>query len=297
MQQRLWVCGLGTKLGAGVRVLAAIAVALVAATLGGCSLPNPIGAAPPPEIASGARLLAQGDEQAAQVQFDKALRNGRHAGTVYLMVLRACQALGRSDLAVRYGQQALNKAAGLNKLQRAEVYSALGDSYLRLRDWARAIEANRAALKLDPDNPRFLNNLGYTIAEAPSSAADLQQALEMTTRAVSLARSQRAFFDDRDVGVFLDSVGWVWYRMGQYAEAIRTLQQAADLAPGEPEIHLHLARAYESQGRYEEALVQAQRAVHAAPRNEAVRQAHDEIRSRALAERSNRAGAASGATP
>ncbi|HSV73324.1 MAG TPA: tetratricopeptide repeat protein [Chthonomonadales bacterium] len=278
-------------------VLRAALPALALVLLGGCALPRQITASPPPEIAFGARLLAQGDEQGAQVQFDRAIRNGGGNGTVFLMVLRACQTVGRSDLAVQYGQQALKEAAGLNRIQRAEIHSAMGDCYLRMRDWTRAIEANRAALELDPDNPRFLNNLGYTIAEAPSSAADLQQALEMTTRAVSLARSQRSFFDDRDVGVFLDSVGWVLYRMGRHPEAVRVLQQAADLAPGEPEIHLHLAKAYESQGRYEEALVQAQRALRAAPRSDAVQQAHDEIRGRALAERGAQQGPPSRQAP
>ncbi len=42
---------------------------------------------------------------------------------------------------------------------------------------------------------------------------------------------------------FQDSMGWVRYRQGRFAEAVEHLEQAAAWQPGEPEIDGHLEEA------------------------------------------------------
>jgi Flp pilus assembly protein TadD len=65
--------------------------------------------------------------------------------------------------------------------------------------------------------------------------------------------------------------------MGEFDKAASILAQAAEMSPGEPEIHFHLARAYEAKGDMEKAFVQLQRAVQADPQHPQIAQMRKEL--------------------
>ena len=73
------------------------------------------------------------------------------------------------------------------------------------------------ALELQPDQPQVLNYLGYSLVERREK---LDEALAMIERAVA----QRP-----DNGAIVDSLGWVQFRLGDYAEAVQNLERAAEL--------------------------------------------------------------------
>jgi len=99
-------------------------------------------------------------------------------------------------------------------------------------DWPAAEKDLKTALKLAPDEPDVLNNLGYSWIELRQN---IPQALAMLEK----ARTLRPFD-----GYIIDSVGWAYYRLGKYQDAARTLLNAVLLVPGDPTINEHLGDAY-----------------------------------------------------
>jgi len=126
---------------------------------------------------------------------------------------------------------------------------ARGISHERLDQWGRAEADFRAALKLSPDQPQILNYLGYSLVEKQTN---LDEALEMIERAVA-ARP--------DSGYIVDSLGWVLYRLGRYAEAVGHMEQAVELMAVDPVVNDHLGDVYWAVGRIREAEFQWKRAL------------------------------------
>ena len=92
-------------------------------------------------------------------------------------------------------------------------------------------------LAIDPDNEQTLNYYAYMLADR---GVDLENALKMAQRAVQLEPQQYAY---------LDSLGWVYFKMGQYAFAEQNLLQASARMGTDPTVHDHLGELYEKTGR------------------------------------------------
>jgi Flp pilus assembly protein TadD len=82
-------------------------------------------------------------------------------------------------------------------------------------------------MKLQPDEPHAYNALGYTFADRNQR---LPEAYELIERALKLAP------DDAHI---IDSMGWVYFRMGNLAKARELLERAFALRP-DAEIGAHL---------------------------------------------------------
>ncbi|MGA9825253.1 MAG: tetratricopeptide repeat protein, partial [Methylocystis sp.] len=57
-------------------------------------------------------------------------------------------------------------------------------------------------------------------------------------------------------GYIVDSLGWAYFRLGRYDEAVNELEKAIDLKPSDPVINDHLGDAYWHVGRKLEAQFQ-----------------------------------------
>ena len=68
--------------------------------------------------------------------------------------------------------------------------------------------------------------------------------------------------------MIIDSLGWAHYRFGRYDEAVRELEKAVELKPGDPVINDHLGDAYWKVGRRLEARFQWQHAKDSSPEPE-----------------------------
>lgn len=99
-------------------------------------------------------------------------------------------------------------------------------------DYPGAESAGRDALRIAPDLPAALNFLGYLIAD---HGGDLAEAEQLIQRALAL---------DPDNGAFVDSLGWVLFRLGRLEDARRQLERALLLTGGDPTIHEHLGDVY-----------------------------------------------------
>ena len=74
-------------------------------------------------------------------------------------------------------------------------------------------------------------------------------------------KDRRAVAADPDNGAYIDSLGWVFYQMGRYQEALVQLQRAARLVPDDGTIQEHLGDVYLSLGRRLEAAEAYRRAL------------------------------------
>ncbi len=98
----------------------------------------------------------------------------------------------------------------------------------------------RSILALDPENAQALNALGYTLADRTDRHQE------------ALGYIERAYARHPDDGAFIDSMGWVQYRLGNLDEALKYLRRAWELVP-DGEVGSHLAEVLWVSGRQDEA--------------------------------------------
>ncbi|WP_169544587.1 tetratricopeptide repeat protein [Sneathiella aquimaris] len=143
---------------------------------------------------------------------------------------------------------------------------ARGIAFERLNEWNNAEADLVKALELRPDHPQILNYLGYSWADR---GENLEEARKMLTKAVSLR--------PRD-GYIVDSLGWLYYRIGDYENAALQLEKAVALQPEDPTINDHLGDAYWQVGRYKEARYQWQRSLWLDPEEKLIPIIEDKLK-------------------
>jgi Flp pilus assembly protein TadD len=116
--------------------------------------------------------------------------------------------------------------------------------YQESNRWADAEHDLTNALKHRPDEPELLNFLGYSWIDRGEK---LHEALAMVQKAVNA---------DPKSGAMLDSLGWGYYRLGDYQTAVEKLETAVALEAGDPDVNNHLGDAYWRVGRKVEARFQ-----------------------------------------
>jgi tetratricopeptide (TPR) repeat protein len=103
------------------------------------------------------------------------------------------------------------------------------------------LEGNlRKLIKLKPDHAQAYNALGYTLADRNQRLPEAKGYIE---KALTLAPEDP---------FILDSMGWVYFRMGNHKEGLDYLQRAYKTRP-DPEIAAHLGEVLWTKGRQTEA--------------------------------------------
>jgi tetratricopeptide (TPR) repeat protein len=221
-------------------------------------------------------------------QFDKAVEIARKAVTanpkdreLKLMLADELADLGKSDEGL-----ALAKAMLTGAKEDRVIWLALGQMNVRVRRWKDAEEAFakaetfttkkedrtyllflkgelaerqkhyepaeqffRQALEIDPSNAMTLNYFGYMLADR---GVRLPEALKLLRKADELEPMS---------GAYLDSLGWVYFKMGQYELSEENLRQAVERDQTDPSVHEHLGDLYEKTGRIRLAAAQWQRSL------------------------------------
>jgi len=101
-------------------------------------------------------------------------------------------------------------------------------------------------LALNASNASALNYLGYMFADR---GVKLEEAHTLIHKALELEPQN---------GAYLDSMGWVYFRMGNLSEAESYLLRALDRVTHDPAIHDHLGDVYFKAGRLKDAISQWQ---------------------------------------
>jgi Flp pilus assembly protein TadD len=135
----------------------------------------------------------------------------------------------------------------------------LGAAYERTGHYNEAETTFRALLEQRPDFHLALNYLGYMWAD---QGENLEEALKLIQRAVEL---------EPDNGAYVDSLGWVYFRLGRTEEARVKLERAAELMPEDATVLEHLGDVLHALGKLDGARDAYRRALVAEPESEVVR--------------------------
>src|SRR5690606_17704653 len=128
----------------------------------------------------------------------------------------------------------------------------------RIDDIAVMERSLRKLMELRPDSAHAYNALGYTLADRNQR---LPEALELIKKAVALMP------DDPQI---IDSLGWVYYRMGDMDKALKYLREAYAAKP-DVEVAAHLGEVLWTTGARDEALKVWREAAGREPKNEVLR--------------------------
>jgi tetratricopeptide (TPR) repeat protein len=122
-----------------------------------------------------------------------------------------------------------------------------------------ARQVMRQILATDPDYADALNYLAYVKAEL---GEDLEQALLEAKRALEI----------KPAGYIMDTLGWVYFKLGRYEESRQYLEQAFQAHPDDPVVVEHLADAYRALELWSQAAEFYRQALELDPFAEGVRE-------------------------
>jgi tetratricopeptide (TPR) repeat protein len=139
-------------------------------------------------------------------------------------------------------EDALNKAGTLTTEKSDQTYLLFlrGALAERQKHFEPAEQYFRQVLDQAPSpelKATTLNYLGYMFADR---SIRLPEALKMIKQALDL---------DPANGAYLDSLGWVYFKLGQYELAEDNLRKAVERDQTDPTVHDHLGDLYEKTGR------------------------------------------------
>lgn len=132
-----------------------------------------------------------------------------------------------------------------------ELQMLLASAYSDQGKIESAITAYDAALRLNPRNLLAANNLAVLLVDHNGDQPSLQRAFALS----------RNFEKEAPHPLFIDTLGWVRFKMGQQEEALRLMKDAVKKSPELPVLNYHLGMAYYQSGKSTEARVYLSKAL------------------------------------
>lgn len=178
----------------------------------------------------------------------KALTLDKGNYQLYLDLGDVLRVSGKQKEAISYYKDAIKSLPRVEN-QHWVLFYAMGISYEQNDEWDKAEKAFLRALDLSQNHYMVLNYLGYSWLK---EGKNIDQAFGMIVEAYNQAPHD---------GNINDSLGWAFYRMGMYDQAVTYLEKAAEIEPANALISDHLGDAYWMNGRKNEAKFQWQHAL------------------------------------
>ncbi|WP_455378974.1 tetratricopeptide repeat protein, partial [Petrachloros mirabilis] len=144
----------------------------------------------------------------------------------------------KPDLAVQVVQSGLQ----VNP-ESEELYMLLAAAYSEEGRIDSAIDAYDAVLRFNPRNVLAANNLAVLLVDHKADQPSLQKAFALS----------RDFEKDAPHPLFLDTLGWVRFKMGQQEEALRLMKTATAKLPDAAVLNYHLGMAFYRTGQTRQA--------------------------------------------
>jgi len=197
-------------------------------------------------------LVAQGELQFQRKAFADAEATFRQVLTLesrtpagYLNLARLAAVQNQRPAAIKWLQDGMAALPDNNGMR-----LALAEFHMAFAEWEPAIKVYEELLKRSPDNLIAANNLAAILADHRTDAESFKRALAIANR-----------FETSDNAAFLDTLGWVHFRVGQIDQAVRVLRRAVERDPNAALHKYHLGMALMKGGDSKEAREMLQRAV------------------------------------
>lgn len=187
------------------------------------------------------------DEAATQYEYAVALRPDdmkymTNLGSAFMLQ-------GNFAAAARYFQRAIDIRPTKN------AYSNLGLMHFYVGDYEAAIESQKAAVELQPNDHLARANLGDTLLAA-GRAAEARQAFEEANRMAASALQ----VNPNDPLIIMD-LAWIKTGLGEQDEARRLIDRAMKLVPDDPYAHYYNGLMHNRVGNNSQAFAALQTAV------------------------------------
>jgi tetratricopeptide (TPR) repeat protein len=115
-------------------------------------------------------------------------------------------------------------------------------------------------LKQEPNSALLLNNFSYSLAER---GLQLERALEMSKQAINIEPTNAAY---------LDTYGWIFYKLGKFEEAAEYIEKSVATGEASSVVHEHLGDVYLKLEKKEKALEFWKKASEMDPKNQSAKE-------------------------
>lgn len=148
----------------------------------------------------------------------------------------------------RKGEEYIKKA--LKKVPRSEeLYLRIGDFYEKMGNFKKAEKALGKAISINPSFGNALNYLAYYWAVR---GKNLKKALTFAKRALSI---------DPENPDYLDTIGWVYFKLNQIEDSRKFLEKAFSKKPWESEIVEHIGFLRIKEGKIKEGVTMLEKSI------------------------------------
>src|SRR5271165_6666192 len=199
------------------------------------------------QMVSASQQADMGNADAAIARVKAMLKGTPDDRTVYVALAQMNSRVKNWKLAEEYISKALELAT--RQEDKDYVIFVQGSIYERQKKYDLAEESFHKVLADDPKSAMALNYLGYMLADRGTR---VEEALGYIRRAVAL---------DPQNGAYLDSLGWAYYKLGNYDLAEENLRRASERIGNDPTVHQHLGELYQKTGRLKLATTHFERAL------------------------------------
>ena len=200
-------------------------------------------------------FLEKNDYQSVITVLESALKTLPEEPRVNSILGFAYGRVNRTTDAIR----ALEKAHTLDPKD-INTISQLALMYDGMKKYEESDSLYEQALRLDPNNHLILNNYGYSLSERN---LQLQRTLGMAKKAVQQQPENQSY---------LDTYGWVYFKLGNYAEAEKWVKKAIEKGNANSVLYDHLGDIYSRMNDHERALEQWNIALRLDAKNEALKE-------------------------
>jgi tetratricopeptide (TPR) repeat protein len=194
----------------------------------------------------GETRLRQNKVQEAEHQFRLAVASGGYWAVPYLNLARLVAARGEIDEVLAIYRAALEKQP-----ENVALQLALAEAQQRSGDYAGARSTYEAIVETHADNAIAANNLAALLADHHyEDTASVKRALDLAQR-----------FESSSNPYFVDTLGWVQFRLGDLPQARVNLERAVALLPNNPQLQYHLGMVLAHLGEHDDAVQALEKAV------------------------------------
>lgn len=238
-----------------------------------------------PQLSIAAVFTATGDTPAVADYMTQAVQKFPNDERGYILLSDAQNKLGQPAAQKATATKLIAlvssklKAPGATDIR--DLTDTLGQAYFDAGDTVNGTATYKKAIQAYPTEPDAMNGLAY--AEAVHGIA-LPEALGLARQALALAQKQPdSDTKDTTIAEYQDTLAWVLYQQGHYAEAEQNELQAANDLPRLAEIRYHLGLIYIGEGKMEAARAELEHATLLSQNYAAAKQALDSLPKTAVA--------------
>ena len=146
-----------------------------------------------------------------------------------------------------------------------QIMGTLAMAYNTEKMFKESDELYEEALFLDPDNALILNNYAYNLSVR-------NEKLEK-----SLSMAQRAIAKEPDNSSYLDTIGWIYFKLGQNEQAVVYISKAISKNGSNAVLQDHLGDVYNAMHDYDNAVKYWKKALELSPASSEIKQKIEKV--------------------